>query len=55
VHGVPGTEWHDKIVQYIKEKETIYAFSFADLWFIKNMVMDFGYKIPPKPSIKNIR
>jgi len=26
VHGVPETEWHDKTVQYIQEKETIYAF-----------------------------
>jgi len=39
VHGLPETEWHDKIVQYIQEKETVYAFSFAVLRFIKNMGM----------------
>jgi len=26
VHGDPETEWHDKIVKYIQEKETVYAF-----------------------------
>lgn len=25
VHSTPETEWHDKIVQYIQEKETVYA------------------------------
>ena len=26
VHGLPTTRWHDKIVQYIKDKGTVYAF-----------------------------
>ena len=26
VHGKPTTTWHDKIVQYIKDKGTVYAF-----------------------------
>ena len=26
VHGDEATEWHDKIVKYIQEKETVYAF-----------------------------
>jgi len=39
IHEKGKTMWHDKIVKYIQEKETVYAFSFADLRFIKNTDM----------------
>ena len=26
IHGKESTKWHDKVVQYIKEKGTVYAF-----------------------------
>ena len=39
IHDKDDTIWHDKIVKYSQEKETVYAFSFADLRFIKNTDM----------------
>jgi len=39
INDKDDTIWHDKIVKNSQEKETVYAFSCADLRFIKNMVM----------------